>query len=100
RPGRTRIENARIHVLDSDGDRKAEIGIGTKLRLLQRSGKRGIEERARDLDRHPRSRSVLTTGPACVDQPAIHVACGDPPAQQIAVDTWMARHERGTEAGG
>ena len=98
-PGAARIEDRSCRRPDRDRHFEAEVRILAELDILEAAVERGVEQRARRLDRHALADAIFAAGPAGVDQPAIDAALGDPLLEQIAVDRRMARHERRAEAG-
>src|SRR3546814_4715248 len=103
-----RISDGSSDVCSSDldarnRDRKfeAEIRILAEFGVVEAAVERGVQKRARRLDRHALDavHRRHAAGPAGVDEPALDAALGDALLQKIAIDRRMARHEGGTETG-
>ena len=67
RPGRARIEDVTVDGLYRDRHLEAEIGIDAEFNAIEASIERGIQECARDLDRHAVANAIFAARPACVD---------------------------------
>ena len=98
-PGLARVEDARIDARQRHGTCEAETGIGPHRLVLEITGKRRVEKRARDLDRHARPLPYLPPVQPVLTSQQSTPCCGDSSRKHIAVDARMARHERRAEAG-
>src|SRR3546814_20103672 len=94
-----RISDWSSDVCSSDLKFEAEIRILAEFGVVEAAVERGVQERARRLDRHALDavHRRHAAGPAGVDEPALHAAPGDALLQKIAVNRRMARHEGGGE---
>src|SRR5438552_7532806 len=100
RPGLTRDQYRTRHSGSVGRDLEPEDWILDVAGLVELAVQRGVEERARVLDRHAPADAVRTAGEPGIHQPDAGAVLGDVLPEQLAVHRRMQRHEGSAEAGG
>ena len=103
RPGRAQVERGSSSFGSTPGTAtrhlEAEDLVGAELGVVELAGERGVQHRARRLDRHPLALAERAAGPAGVDEPDARAVLVELLAEHPRVDRRRLRQERLAEAG-